>query len=46
MSFLQMIPGVGSLDDVARGELGNLSDDRSNLKMVNMISEKFWCVVC
>lgn len=32
MSFLQMIPGVGSLDDAARGELGNLSDDRSKFK--------------
>ena len=32
MSILQMIPGVGSLDDAARGELGNLSDDRSKFK--------------
>lgn len=32
MSILQLIPGVGSVEDAARGEIGNLSDDRQNFQ--------------
>lgn len=32
MNLLQMIPGVGTLDDAARGEIRTLTDDRQGFK--------------
>lgn len=30
MPYFQFLPGVGSLEDAAKGEMGNLSDDRTS----------------
>jgi hypothetical protein len=30
MSYFQFLPGVGSVEDAAKGEMGNLSDDRTS----------------